>query len=69
MSFLRYSLTVAALLALAAGYAASQYAFFNGRAPEYAQTVDRPAVKILALVFLVAAIAFSFVPDKEEPRA
>jgi len=69
MSFLRYSLTLVALLALAAGYAASQYAFFNGRASEYAQTVDTPAIRILALVFLLAAIAFSFVPDKEEPQA
>ena len=69
MSFLRYSLTVAALLALAAGYAASQYAFFNGRAAEYAQTVDTPFVKILALLILLVAIALSFLPDKEEPQA
>ena len=66
MSLLRYSISVVALLALAAGYAVSQYAFFTGRAPEYAQTVDRPAVKFLALAILIVAIAFSFVHDKEE---
>lgn len=69
MSFLRYSLTVVALLALAAGYAASQYAFFNGRASDYARAVENPAIKTLALVLLFAAIAFSFLPVKEEPQA
>ena len=68
MSLLRHSITVVALLALAAGYAASQYAFFTGRAPEYAQAVDRPIIKVLALLLLLAAIAFSFAPDKEEPK-
>ena len=69
MSLLRYSLTVVVLLALAAGYAASQYAFYNGRAPDYAQAVDNPAIKILALIVLIAAIALSFVPDKGESQA
>lgn len=69
MSLLRHSISVVALLALAVGYGASQYAFFTAQAPQYAQAVDRPAIKLLALALLIAAIVLAFVPHKKEPQA
>ena len=68
MRLLRFSITVLSLLALAAGYAASQVAFFAGQAPNYAAAVDQPTVKVVALILLAFAIAASFVPDKEHEQ-
>lgn len=66
MRLLRFSITVLALLALAAGYAASQFAFFTGQALNYAGAVDQPFVKWVALILLVFAVAVSIVPDREQ---
>lgn len=65
MRLLRFSITVLALSALAAGYAASQVAFFTGRAPEYAAAVDRPAIRFAALLLLLLAVIAALIPAKE----
>jgi hypothetical protein len=65
MSVLRYSISALVLLGLAAGYAASQLAFFSGQAAEFARAVDRPAVKWLALGVLLTAILFAFISEKD----
>jgi len=69
MSLLRYLLSIVALLALAVGYGASQYAFFTGQAPQYAQAVNHLAVKMFALLLLVAAVVLAFIPENKEPQA
>jgi hypothetical protein len=55
----------AAALLLAGGYFASQVAFFNGSAARYSQSIDSPAVQGLAMLILVACVAFAAMPQKE----
>lgn len=65
MNLVRFGLTLFAALLLGGGYAASQYAYFNGRAAEFAAQMDQPAIRWLATLLLIAAIALVFVKDKE----
>ncbi|HEY0866923.1 MAG TPA: hypothetical protein VGE01_06085 [Fimbriimonas sp.] len=66
---MREALTIAVLLYLAAGYAASQYFALTGRAMEYAKLVDIPQIRLFSLVLLVAAAVLAFVHETEtEPR-
>jgi hypothetical protein len=58
--------TVLALLAL--GYLASQASYFFGDPAEYAGRIDRPEVKYLSLVVLIAAIALAFFPERGKPE-
>ncbi len=51
---------------LAAGYLASQLAFMNGTAPDYAAKVDQPPIVLLSLVLFLAAVALCFIRDKQE---
>jgi hypothetical protein len=51
---------------LAVGYLASQMAFFNGQAQDYASKVDQPQIVLLALALFVAAVAFLVIPDRGE---
>jgi hypothetical protein len=64
----RIRLLVAGLGAtlIAVGYLASQVAFFNGQAPDYAKKVDGPQIVLLALVLFLTALGFLFAPDREE---
>ena len=63
MRTLRTALTVAALCLLAGGYAASQWAFFAGRTPEYAKAVDVPALKWVSAFLLVSAVVLTLFRD------
>lgn len=51
----------AAMLAL--GYGASQWFFFQGKATEYARTVDVPQVRLLSLGLLGVFIALSLIKE------
>lgn len=66
MSTLRNALAAAVIVALGAGYAASQWAYFSGEAARYAQQVDTPQVKAVALLILVLAVVLGFIPEREE---
>lgn len=65
MTTLRSGLAIGAVIALAAGYAASQWAAFTGKAPQYATAVDSPLVKWAALAVLGIATVLAFWKDKE----
>lgn len=67
----RIRLLVAGLgaILLAVGYLASQFAFFNGQAADYAKKIDGPQIVLLALLLFVVAVGFLFVPDKEETES
>jgi hypothetical protein len=57
-----------AMLLITAGYLASQFAYFQGTAAEYASKVDSPPVVMLSLVIFVTALVLFLVPDREEPK-
>jgi len=65
MSGLRTALGIVASSALAAGYAASQWAVVTRSTAEYSAAVDRPVVQAIALVTLAAATALAFWKDGE----
>ena len=69
MKRIRLLLAATSVLTLVAGYAASQYAYFTGTAPDYAKAVDQPIVVVVALLVFAAAIVLGFVPDREESEA
>jgi len=62
----RTILSIAVTLALAGGYLASQVYAFKHEATEWARLIDTPAISWTALAVLVAALALSFVQDREE---
>lgn len=64
MSSLRTTLSVAVLVLLGAGYLGSQYAFFNGGAPQWAEKMDQPPIVWLSLLFLAGSIALAFRKEK-----
>lgn len=66
MSLLRTTISAVVLLALALGYAASQFAFFSGQAPTYSATADHLPVRLFAGIVLLVAIVLAFVPEKGE---
>ena len=66
MTNLRVFISVAVLVLLAAGYLASQYFYFTGRASAWAQLVDTPAIAALALMIFLGAIAAALVRPKEK---
>ena len=51
---------------LAAGYLASQVAYVNGTAAEYAAKVDQPPIVLLSLVLFLAAVASLFFRGPQE---
>lgn len=65
MKSLRLALSAFLVLGLVAGYLASQYAYFTGTTAQYTEKIDQPPVRMLALLFFIAAIALAFVKDKE----
>lgn len=69
MRSLRTALTVAALVLLSAGYAASQIAYFQGQFIEYAARVDSPPVRALSGLILLAAVVLAWIPDRDEEPA
>jgi hypothetical protein len=59
MNNLRSVSTGIAIVLLACGYAASQWAAFGGFAASYAQMVDRPVVRVAALILLALTLGFA----------
>jgi hypothetical protein len=66
MKTLRLGLSVATIVLLAGGYIASQLAVFGGRQVQYAQQIDQPSIRMLALLLFLAAVVLSFIPNEEE---
>lgn len=64
MKTLRLAIATVTLVLMTAGYAASQYAYFNGTASAYASKVDVPAVSYLAFALFLAIVVLGFVPDR-----
>lgn len=67
MKTLRDAVSVIGLLLLAAGYAASQNAAFDGTIAEYSARVDSPVVQRLALVFFLVLVALAFNRERPTP--
>jgi hypothetical protein len=65
MKTLRESYALVMILFLGSGYAASQFAWINGSAAEYALRVDVPTVSRLALLLLAAGAFLAFWPQTE----
>lgn len=68
MNKARTLLGVAVAAAISLGYVASQFAFFQGRAPEYAKAVDTPAIAWVATLAFVALIALAVADNRGEPE-
>lgn len=68
MSGLRYCISALAIGGLAVGYGASQYAYFTGRAADYALAVDQPGVRYAALALLVICMVLAFIPESGEDK-
>ena len=69
MRTVRTAFAILVIALLCSGYAASQWAYFHGDAAGYAQRVDVPAVRTLALVILVGAILLAFIRDREQEES
>ncbi len=65
MTRIRLLLATIVSILLTAGYLASQLAFKNGSAAEYATKVDQAPVVLLSLGLFILAVIFLFLPDKE----
>lgn len=68
MTKVRMMVAVVTMLLLAVGYLASQYAYFQGNAPDYAAKIDSPPVVALSLVIFLAALILFLIPEREEPK-
>lgn len=58
------TLSIAVLALLGAGYLGSQYAYFNGSAPQWAEKMDQPPIVWLSLLLLAGSIALAFCKEK-----
>ncbi|MCW5944026.1 MAG: hypothetical protein KIS66_17485 [Fimbriimonadaceae bacterium] len=67
MKTLRDAVSVLGLTLLAAGYAASQAAAFDGTVADYSARVDSPAVQRLSLLFFLVLVALALVRDRPTP--
>lgn len=66
MTNLRTALAALVVVLLVAGWGGAAFAAMGGTAADWATRVDAAPVRLLALVVLVAAVAFAFVPDRTE---
>lgn len=66
MKTIRLTVALAGALLMAAGYFASQIAYFSGRAVNYAESIDQSAVRLLALVLLGGALILGSIAPPEE---
>lgn len=66
MKTIRLALSAFVMLGLLGGYLASQSAYFGQTAPAYAQKVDQPVVRWVALLVLLLCIVFAFIKDKDD---
>ena len=66
MNAIRDALAVVISLALIAGYAFSQRAFWTGTASDYAKRVDIPAVSWLALAILAIIVVSALTNGAKE---
>ncbi|HRK22183.1 MAG TPA: hypothetical protein PLX06_10255 [Fimbriimonadaceae bacterium] len=68
MRVFRLAISGLAVVGLGLGYLASQFAFFQGRAADYAQSLDQPAVRYGALALMAVAAVLAFIPNSEEEQ-
>jgi hypothetical protein len=65
MKQLRSILALVAFLFLAAGYGASQFAYFTGTPSEFAARMDAMPIRLLAAVLFVSALVLCFIRSGE----
>jgi len=66
MKRIRLLLAAISAVLLAAGYAASQLAYFQGTPDTYAAKVDQGPVIGLTLLLFLVAVVLGFLPDRED---
>jgi len=60
MKALRLALALAATLLIVGGYAASQFAYFNGSTADYTARIEAsPGISAVAMVILLASVCVS----------
>jgi hypothetical protein len=65
VNLVRVAVFGAAALLMAGGYFASQAAFINGRAAEYAKSIDTPQIQLIALLLFVGCVVLACLPQQE----
>jgi len=65
MKLVRDLLGLMAVILLGAGYLGSQLLYYQGDPARWAHSMDAASIRILAAILLLAAIALSFVPERE----
>lgn len=65
MRKLRNGLFLLSAILIVGGYLASTSFALRGQAAEWAQRIDQPSVKWLALAIVLAALGFGFLPNDE----
>ncbi|CAN5586664.1 hypothetical protein BH11ARM2_BH11ARM2_03950 [soil metagenome] len=65
MKTVRKAFSWVALALLGGGYLGAMVMALTGRAAEWAEKMDQPPIRFLALFLLVAAVVCAFVPDRE----
>lgn len=66
MKTIRLGISCLGLLLLAGGYAASQMAYWQGRAADFARQIDTPPVVALSAIVLIASLLLSLKADADE---
>lgn len=67
IGLIRIVFVITAACLLMGGYVASQWAFFTGRAVQYASAVDAPPIQWLATILVLGAIGLRLA-DRPSPE-
>lgn len=65
MRTVRRAFAWVALVLLGGGYLGAMVMALTGRAAEWAEKMDQPPIRLLALLIFLAAVVFAFLPEKE----
>ncbi|MBX3097032.1 MAG: hypothetical protein KF812_09235 [Fimbriimonadaceae bacterium] len=68
MKLIRSIYVLLTAIGIGSGYAVSQQHFFTGTTAAYTEWIDRSIVPVAALVWLVAGLGLSLIPDKNPPE-
>ncbi|RYG49545.1 hypothetical protein EON79_00950 [bacterium] len=63
---MRKSLAWVSLVILGGGYLGAMAMSLTHRETEWAEKMDQTPIRLVALLLLLAAIVFAFIPDKEK---
>lgn len=69
MAFVRTAVALITLVLLTGGYAASQFAFFNGSTAQYIAALDASPVPMLSLGLLAGLVILAFVKEEASVAA